>query len=129
MIKSPVHYSPYDMPMWESISARQMRLQRSPAGVFRYPPGPVCPESLSTEYEWVPISGRGTLLSWTVFHRKYLQAYPPPSLVIAVRLDEGPIMVSNMEVAEIPHLRIGAPVRMVYGEHPDGYVIPRFTLA
>jgi uncharacterized OB-fold protein len=113
--------------MWESIQAEQMKLQVSPSGVFRYPPGPVCPDSLSMEYDWRPISGRARLLSWTIFDRQYLPAYPPPTLVIAVRLEEGPIMVSNMDIAEREALRLDLPLRLVYWQHPDGYKLPRFT--
>jgi hypothetical protein len=129
MSKRPKLYSPYDAPMWDSIAQEEMRLQRCPgSGVFRYPPGPVCPESLSTEAEWVPISGRATILSWTVFHKQYLAAYPAPTLVVAVQLEEGPMMVSNMDAGELPGVRLDAPVRLVYADHPDGYTIPRFTL-
>lgn len=125
----PVHHSPYDAPMWQSIQDERMKLQRSPAGVFRYPPGPACPVTLSLESEWVPISGRAKVLSWTVFHKQYLPAYPAPTLVVAVQLEEGPIMVSNMAIEDVPHLRLDVAVDMVYETHPDGYKVPRFKLA
>lgn len=128
MSKLPRLYSPYDAPMWESIAAEQMKLQKcAESGVFRYPPGPACPESLNMESEWTPISGRGKIISWTVFHRGYLPAYPPPNLVVAVQLEEGPIMVANMDPAELGHMHLDAPVRLFYADHPDGYKIPRFT--
>src|SRR5690606_15671316 len=94
MSKTPRHYSPYDAPMWQSIEEGQMKLQRCrQTGTFYYPPGPACPESLSFDVEWAPISGKGKILSWTVFHRQYLPAYPAPHLVVAVALEEGPIMI------------------------------------
>ncbi|WP_454689207.1 Zn-ribbon domain-containing OB-fold protein [Achromobacter aloeverae] len=127
--KSPRLYSPYDAPMWESIQAGEMKLQRCPeSGEFRYPPGPMCPVSMSMEYEWAPISGQASIVSWTVFHRQYLPAYPAPHLVVAVRLREGPIMVSYMDHEEIGRIALDAPVRMVYADHPDGYRVPKFTL-
>jgi len=130
MNATPRLYSPYDAPMWASIQQGRMMLQRCPEnGVFRYPPGPACPVSLSLDYEWTPISGRATILSWTVFHRQYLPAYPAPHLVVAVRLEEGPIMVSYMDHTELERIRLDAPVRMVYTDHPDGYRVPKFTLA
>lgn len=127
--KAPRLYSPYDAPMWESIQAGCMKLQRChESGVFRYPPGPMCPVSMSMNYEWVPISGRATIISWTVFHRQYLPAWPAPHLVVVVRLEEGPMMVSFMDHAELGRIQLDAPVRLVYAEHPDGYRLPKFTL-
>lgn len=127
--KTPRLYSPYDAVMWESIQAGQMKLQRCPeSGEFRYPPGPMCPVSMSMEYEWVPISGNAKIISWTVFHRQYLPAYPTPHLVVAVRLEEGPIMVSYMDHSELEHVKLDAPVRMEYANHPDGYKVPKFTV-
>jgi uncharacterized OB-fold protein len=126
----PKYYSPYDRPMWDSIQQGQMQLQRCvKSGTFFYPPGPCCPETLSFDIEWAPISGRAKLLSWTIFHRQYLPAYPAPHLVVAVQLEEGPIMVSYMDAGERDHLKLDAPVIMKYAQHPDGYQIPMFELA
>lgn len=126
----PRFHSPYDAPMWESIQQGRMKLQRcTRTGTFYYPPGPCCPESLSFEVEWAPISGRARLLSWTVFHRQYLPAFPAPHLVVAVELEEGPIMVGFMDHRERGGLRLDAPLAMEYADHPDGYRIPVFRLA
>jgi uncharacterized OB-fold protein len=127
--KFPRLYSPYDAPMWESISEGQMKLQRCPeSGEFRYPPGPICPISMSEQYEWVPISGKAKIVSWTMFHRQYLPAYPAPHLVVAVQLEEGPMMVSYLDHSEVDRIKLDAPVRMIYADHPDGYRVPKFTL-
>ncbi|AWB32711.1 Zn-ribbon domain-containing OB-fold protein [Orrella marina] len=130
MSQQPRLYSPYDEPMWKSIAQGEMKLQRcTESGVFRYPPGPACPETLSLNYEWVPISGNAKIISWTVFHRKYLPAYPAPHLVVAIELEEGPIMVSYMDHDVIDRIRLDAPVKLEYVDHPDGYRIPKAVLA
>lgn len=121
-MSSPHLFSPYDAPMWESIAQRRMKLQKcARCGAFRYPPGPSCPDCLCIEAAWEPISGLGELLSWTVFHRQYLPAFPPPYVVAAVKLQEGPILVSNIAAAERAGLAVGAAVRLIYVEHPEGY--------
>lgn len=126
----PRFYSHYDKEMWDSIGAQQMKLQRcSECGTFRYPPGACCPNCISTESEWVAVSGHGKLLAWTTFHRQYLPAYPAPTTVIAVQLEEGPILISNIDQDAVPNLKAGASVEMIYGSHPDGYTLPRFQLA
>lgn len=120
----------YDRPMWDSIDARAMQLQRSKAtGAFMYPPGPAMPGDPLGELEWARISGRGVILSWVIFHRHYLPAYPPPYNVIAVRLQEGPTIISNLEGPTPEGSWIGRAVRLVYVAMPDGVVLPRFELA
>ncbi len=120
----------YDKPMWDSIDARAMQLQRSrDTGEFMYPPGPAMPGDPLGALEWAPISGQGVILSWVIFHRRYLPAYPPPYNVIAVRLQEGPTMISNLEGPEPEGSWIGRGVRLVYVTMPDGVVLPRFELS
>jgi uncharacterized OB-fold protein len=129
MASAPRLFSPYDKPMWDSAAAGALRLQRCTAcGRFRYPPGACCPGCLSTEASWEPISGKGRILSWTVFHRQYLPAYPPPTVCVAVALDEGPIFIGNIDAADRGKLALDLPVEMIYGTHPDGYALPRFRL-
>jgi uncharacterized OB-fold protein len=116
--------------MWRSIAARAWTLQRCrTCRAWRYPPGPVCAECLSPDFDWAAIAGGGEILSWTVFHRGYLAAYPPPYNVIAVRLDEGPIVISNLD-GEVPQGDwIGTRVDLTYSVMPDGAILPRFVQA
>lgn len=129
MSTHPRLFSPYDAPMWDSIARGEMALQRcDDCGRFRYPPGPCCPHCLSLSSRWVPLSGRARVLSWTTFHRKYLPAYPPPTTVVAVVLEEGPIMLSNIDAADTARLVLDLPLVMFYDDHPDGYRLPRFRI-
>jgi uncharacterized protein len=126
----PQLFSPYDAPMWDSVAAGAMRLQRcANCGRWRYPPGPSCPACLSTEATWDMVSGGGRLLSWTTFHRQYLPAYPSPATCVAVELAEGPIVIGNIDFAETKKLTVDAPMQLIYGTHADGYALPRFRLA
>jgi uncharacterized OB-fold protein len=119
----------YDAPMWESITRRQWSLQRcSSCGRFRYPPSPICPEDQVMEYQWVALGGGGTVLSWTVFHRQYFDDFPPPYNAIAVRLDEGPIVVSNLVGQEPSSDWIGMRVELIY-ETQNDILVPRFRAA
>ena len=119
----------YDKPMWESIADRKWALQYCPeSDSFRYPPSPIDPDTLSMNYEWRPIKGTGEILSWVIFHRKYFDDYPAPYNVVAVRLDEGPIVVTNL-VGDTPEGDwIGRPVEVVYEVHGE-ITLPRVRLA
>jgi uncharacterized OB-fold protein len=96
---------------------------------MRYPPALNCPECLSEDVAWEEVSGGGTILSWVVFKRGYLPAYPPPYNVIAVRLDEGPVVISNLEGETPTGSWIDRRVRLIYVTMPDGVLLPRFELA
>jgi uncharacterized OB-fold protein len=110
----------YDAPMWQSIARERMELpQCSHCGAFRYPPGPICAECNSLDYRWTEISGAGRILSWVIFHRQYFDDYPPPYNAIAVRLAEGPIVVSNLVGAAPAGSWIDAEVVMTYHRHQD----------
>jgi len=130
MAAVPAYFSMYDEPFWESVGRDDTRLQRcSSCSTYRYPPGACCPECLSLEAEWVPVSGKGRVLSWTTIHRQYLPAYPAPSTVVVVLLDEGPIMVTHFDNADLGKLRLDLPVTLTYSTHPDGYRLPKFAVA
>ena len=108
-----------------------MRLQRcASCGTWRYPPGPACHECLSPEYDWREVSGGGELLSWIVFRKQYLPQYPAPYIVVAVRLDEGPTMISNLvDEPEDGRSLIGRRVRLRLVDMDDGVILPRYELA
>ena len=116
MANSKPVMSMYDVPMWDSIKREKLELQVcKKCGKFRYPPGPICSHCLSMEFEWRPISGRGTILSWVIFHKKYFDDFPPPYNSVAVQIEEGPIIVSNL-VGPVPKGSwAGAEVDFVYG--------------
>ena len=121
----------YDAPFWDLLDRTgRLHLQRcGGCGAFRYPPGPTCPECLDDAGEWAPCAGTGTLLSWVMFRRQYLPAYPAPYNVVAVRLDEGPVMISNLveDPAEAAAI-IDARVRLAVVRMADGVALPRFAL-
>lgn len=122
----------YDPPMWELASETgRLHLQCCrDCGTWRYPPGPACPSCLSPAAEWKPVSGEGELLSWIMFRKQYLPAYPAPYNVIAVRLDEGPTVISNLVEDPPDGARIiGRRVRLVMAAMADGVALPRFALA
>jgi uncharacterized OB-fold protein len=121
-------FGAHDRAMWDSIERRAMSLQRcDECGSFRYPPGPACPACLAATATWTPISGQGEIISWAIFHRGYLPEYPPPYNVIAVRLAEGPILISNLEGEPPAGTWIGETVRLVYVSDQSGDVLPRFA--
>ena len=117
--------SMYDLPLWDSIRARKMSLQGcSDCQNFWYPPAPICPHCLSQDFEWKAVAGTGEILSWVIFHRQYFDDFPAPYNVIAVKLTEGPILLTNL-IGDPPEGSwIGKLVRIEYEKKGDGDVVP-----
>lgn len=116
-------------PFWESLQAHAMRLQRCPAGHYRYPVNPVCPRCLATGFAWEPVSGRGTMFSFTIVHQVYDPGFKgdAPYNVAVVELEEGPRMVTNITGVANDDLRIGMPVRAVYEDVTGDFTLVKFT--
>jgi uncharacterized OB-fold protein len=111
---------------WEACAEGRLAVQRCrPCGHLRYPISEVCPRCLSLELEWEPLSGRGTLYSWIVFHHAYHPAWRDklPYTVALVELAEGPMLISNLVAGE-PAL--GMPLQVTF-EQVGEFAIPRFV--
>ncbi|MCX7310135.1 MAG: OB-fold domain-containing protein [Afipia sp.] len=78
---------------------------------------------------WKPISGTGDILSWVVFHRQYFDDFPVPYNVVAIKLSEGPIFLTNLAGALPEQKLIGRPVRIEYQTRANGDVLPVAALA
>lgn len=107
----------YDRPYWAFVQDRELRLQKCAAcGQFRYPPGPICPKCLSPRCDWVALSGRGRVVTWTVFRRQYLPEFPIPYTVVSVETAEGPLLIGNLINPGASQIEIGLPVRAAFEE-------------
>jgi uncharacterized protein len=123
----------YEVPFWDHVSQHELKLQNcSECGHFRYPPGPTCPECLSMNYEWTSVSGKGRLCSWVVFRKQYFPEFPVPYVVGAVELDEGPILIANIQNAKPEELRLDLPIEICYeqvkNQNGDEWTIYQWSL-
>jgi uncharacterized OB-fold protein len=119
-------------PFWEGGLAGELRFQRCDAcGHLRYPISTICPRCLSPEATWTPVSGRGAVLTYAVFHRAYHPSREGrvPYVTALVQLDEGPRMFGDLVGAAPDEVSVGIPVEAVFEPAPDGtFAIPRFRL-
>ncbi len=113
-------------PFWDAASRRELVFQHCAAcRTVRYPIGPLCPECLSFDFEWMPSSGRGTVYSFTVVHHQTHPAFPAPYTVLLVEMEEGPRLVAQLRGAE--RAGIGDRVRIEWddtGRQPLPVFVP-----
>jgi len=117
-------------PFWEA--ARECRLVVQTCrrcNDAHMPPTPVCPACLSDQQEWRTASGRGRLESWISFHRAYWDGFKDelPYNVCLIRLEEGPLLVSNL-VGSAGGTKLGAAVRAIYRRITADLTLPLFEL-
>ena len=122
--------TPESRPYWEAARRHELQLQRcrSCAHWIFYPRA-ACPQCLSGDLEWRPVSGRGTLHTFTVAYRGQ-KGFPlgSPYVIAIVELEEGPRLMTNLVGVEPDpaRLRIGMPVEVVFEDVSAEIALPRF---
>ena len=113
-------------PFWEAARRHELLMPRCTMcdHVFFYPRSE-CPRCLSANLEWVKVSGRARLHSFTVVRQPANAAFRDdvPYVYAVVQLDEGPRLVSNLVQCDIDALRVDMPLEAVFDD-----VTPEWTL-
>jgi uncharacterized OB-fold protein len=124
----PIIY-PEEIPYWEALKQRTLKLQRckSCAKVW-FPIGPACPHCLSLDFEWVPMSGRGVIHNFVVYHKAWTPWFEKrvPYAVIQVELDEGPRLTTNLLGCPLNEIRIGMRVEAAFEDVTDEITLLQF---
>jgi len=110
-------------PFWEGLSEREFRGPRCRScGQFGWVPYPACRNCFSTDIEWVPLSGRGVIYSYSVVHRGPAAfAGDTPYVVVMVELAEQPqpmIVLGQLDDCPLDQVRIGLPVSVTFHDIP-----------
>lgn len=118
---------------WDRCARRELAFQRcTNCGTFRNPPGPICYVCRSTDSEWSPVAGDGTLFSWTIVTHPVHPALVArvPFNVALVEFPDAPgvRLVTNVVDAEPDELVVGMPVRL-HWEELSHATLPRFEKA
>jgi uncharacterized protein len=120
--------SPTTEPFWQAAKeGRLVAPKCAKCGHFRLPPTPFCPECQSKEIDWVELSGRATVYSYSVVH-----GFPglPDIVLVAAVLDlegaPGARLVSDVVGIDPDHVEIGMDVEAFFSPITDGWKLPLF---
>jgi uncharacterized OB-fold protein len=116
---------------WTSGADGLLRILRcAGCGRYQHPPLPVCPECHACAMTWEPVSGRGSLRSWTVNRYQWIPSMAPPYIVAEVELAEQPglRLLTNLVGCDAASPRIGMPVTVCFARAGDAF-IPLFRPA
>ncbi len=107
---------PENQTLYEYLRKGELRLQQCrQCGKCRYPVSPICPACLADEAEWVPVSGRGRLVTAVRVERATGDQWwstQVPFSVGLVALDEGPQLKAAVSRSDAPFLHPGDQVRL-----------------
>jgi uncharacterized protein len=123
-IPAPV-VNPETKPFWDATAKGQLLVKKCLAcGELHYYPRSICPFCHSDRTEWLAVSGKGTIYTYSVMRR-----VPEPYAIGYVALDEGPKLMTNFVDCDFGALGIGKPVKLVWKQAEGGTPVPMFTLA
>jgi len=116
-------------PFWANLREHKLTAQRCKAcgKFFTFPPQGSCPHCLSSDYDWIAVSGKGKVYSFVTYHRAWHPAYQDktPYNVSLIDRDEGPRLISNVVGCKHDEVKIGMPVEIVYDDREE-YTLPLF---
>ncbi len=117
--------TPQTEPFWTGGANGELRILRcETCGHWIHPPAPVCPVDLSRDVQAQPVSGRGTVHSFTVNHQPWNPEVPTPYVIVLVELEEQPGLrvLSNLVGVDPDDAAIGMPVRVRFEPAGDLHV-------
>ena len=103
-------------PFWEAAAREELRLPRcASCGRFNWYPEDACIHCGGARFDWVALSGRGSLFSWAVvrraLHPEFVAFQPYVTGIVSLAEDERVRMVSRLLVDPDHPLEMGQPMR------------------
>jgi uncharacterized OB-fold protein len=95
---------------------------------YVHPPAPVCPDCYGKDLAVEAVSGRASVLTFTLNHQPWVPAPDHPYAIAIVEIEEQPglRLMTNVVGCPAQEVRIGMPVQVVFEQHDDVW-IPLFT--
>ncbi len=89
-----------------------------------HPPTPFCPACQRKDLAFEPVSGRATVLTYTLNHQPWVPAPDHPYVIAIVEIEEqeGVRLMTNIVGCSPEDVTIGMAVEVVFEQHEDVYV-------
>ena len=120
--------TPETQHFWDGAKAGQLLLQRcDECAKIYFPPRPFCPGCASRSVSTLQASGKATLYSYVIHHRK-VPGFTPPYAIAVVTLEEGPRMMTNIiDCPQTPEaLELDMELEVAFVAMDDSITLPLF---
>jgi uncharacterized OB-fold protein len=128
-LRIPPLLTEVNRPFWTGgLTGRLLIAHCATCGYWNHPAAPVCRRCLSRDLAPEPVSGKGTVATYTVNYQQWSpQVAPTPYVIALVELAEQaglrqPTNIVNVAPGDV---RIGMPVRVLF-ERVDDVAVPLF---
>ncbi|HLI61835.1 MAG TPA: OB-fold domain-containing protein [Terriglobales bacterium] len=114
---------------WRAARNERLVISRCQAcGWYVHPPKPLCPKCRGRRVAFEPVSGKGTVYSFTVNVHRWRPGMEEPFVIALVELREQPglRMVSNITNCAIDQVRVGMEVQVSFRGVNDEIGLPVF---
>jgi acetyl-CoA acetyltransferase/uncharacterized OB-fold protein len=121
--------TPFNEWFWTSGADGNLRVQRcDDCATYIHPPVPVCPACRSRKWSPTVVSGRGTVVGFTVNGHQWLPGFEPPYAIAVVALDEDPNvrLTTNIVDCAADEVHIGQRVAVQFEQNEDVW-LPLFA--
>lgn len=118
-------------PYWEGCRNHKLLIQQcKDCGHSQFYPRIICTNCMSDNVDWVPASGKGKVISYTIMHRAITKAYlaEAPYVIALIELNEGPTMMSNVVQCDPESVSIGMDVEVIFEDWSEEISVPKFRL-
>ena len=107
---------------WTSGADGTLRIQGcDDCGALVHPPVPICPVCRSRHSSPTPVSGRATVVGYTVNQHQWHPDLPPPYVIAVVALAEDPTvrLTTNIVGCEVAEVAVGLEVQVRFDAYDD----------
>ena len=114
--------TPFNEWFWTSGKDGVLRVQGcDDCDVLVHPPSPICPSCRSRSRRVVDVSGKATVIGFTVNHHQWLPGFDPPYVIANVALAEDPSVriTTNIVGCDPDDVAIGQVVQVGFEQYDD----------
>ncbi|HZR42028.1 MAG TPA: Zn-ribbon domain-containing OB-fold protein [Ktedonobacteraceae bacterium] len=119
-------------PFFDGAREHKLMVQKCAAcSTVMWPVKPRCNNCLSEDLMWTPVSGKGTLYSFTLMHQVFHPGFAAevPYNIAEVDLEEGLRIITNIVGCDNADLQIGMPLEATFEDVTDEVTLPKFKPA
>ena len=110
---------------WRSGADGKLRICHcQDCGHYMHPPRPICSKCHGDNVKFDPVSGTGTVFSFTINRYQWQRDFPPPYVIAQVELAEQAdiLITTNIVNADMDKVKVGMPVSVVFEHVGEAYV-------
>lgn len=124
----------FNQPLWDAAKRREFVVPKcDDCGDWNWTPYPACRTCLSEQQTWTPVSGRGTLMTYSIVHRGPAAFGREPYVTALMELEERPrslVVLGNIIDVPDGEIEIGMPLKIIFEDIPgEDVTLWRFTKA